>query len=83
MSGSPIIDATGSHNGLPVLRLKKAIKGKVVETGVQEFPGIGEVAHCSAVRGGFGQARSNYPTLATLYRAGMTNVVLHCLFKKR
>jgi len=57
--------------------IKKAIIGKVVETGVQEFPGIGEVVRCSAVRGGFDQARSNYPTLAILYRAGMTNVILH------
>jgi hypothetical protein len=24
-----------------------------------------------------------YPTLATLYRAGMTNVVLHCLFMQQ
>jgi hypothetical protein len=23
------------------------------------------------------------PTLVTLYRAGMTNVVLHCLFKQQ
>jgi hypothetical protein len=35
-----------AHNGLPVPRLKKAIIGKEVETSVQEFPGIGEVAHC-------------------------------------